>query len=310
MVKSNRHQKEEYMKYTIQDGIIEIAPNEAMRRKTVADFLDEYRQSKKNRYLLVQDGMILLDGVPVKDIQQEIGMRTLAILRKDSGPDWIQSETPCEVIYEDAFVYIVHKEAGVIIHGEPDDTECLNAMAAAWLADHDLHVPVRPLHRLDKDTRGLVMYSRIPFFQPWLDAMMKEKQIRRHYLAICYGKAEPGTKFTCNEAIGADRHRNGAYRVSKTGVPASTKAEVLARKGKYLLIGCQLETGRTHQIRVHLANKGFPIVNDPLYGKVSADFEHMGLWADEIEFRSPLTRKKHRIRDRMLKEYEIFGLEK
>lgn len=298
------------MKYTTRDGLLEIPPAEALRHKTVEAFLDEYRQSKKNKYLLVKDEKLLLDEVPVKDLSEEIGMRTFAIRIEEEGPDWVKSDTPCEVVYEDAFVYVVHKESGIIIHGDPDDRNCLNAMAARWLDDTQLHVPVRPLHRLDKDTRGLVMYSKIPFFQPWLDAMMEEKQIRRHYLAICYGKAEPGTKFTCNEPLGKDRHRSGAYRVAKNGIPASTKAEVLAKKGKYLLIGCQLETGRTHQIRVHLANKGFPIVNDPLYGKVSADFEHMGLWADEIEFRSPLTRKKHRIHDRMLREYEIFGLEK
>lgn len=298
------------MKYEIHDNRIVIFANEALRHKTVESFLIDYRQSKKNRYLLVRDQKLLLDDIPVKDPGEEIGQRNLTILLEETEPDWIKADRPCEVVYEDAFVFVVHKDAGVIIHGDPDDTECLNALAARWIADQGYHFPVRPLHRLDKDTRGLVMYSKIPFFQPWLDAMMEEKQIKRHYMAICYGKGEAGTKFTCNEPLGKDRHQSGVYRVSKTGVEALTKAEILSVKGKYLLIGCLLETGRTHQIRVHLSNRGFPIVNDPLYGKVSKDFEYMGLWADEIEFRSPLTRKKHKIHDRMLQDYEIFGLEK
>lgn len=298
------------MKYEIHDNRITIPSCEQLRKKSVESFLDDYRISRKNRSLLVREEKLYLDDTPVKDLNELIGSRCLSIVLDETEPDWVKSSQPCEVVYEDAFVFVVHKDAGVIIHGDPDDTECLNAMAAKWICDQGYHFPVRPLHRLDRDTRGLVLYSKIPFFQPWLDAMMEEKQIRRHYLAICYGKAEPGAKFTCSEPIGRDRHQNGVYRVSKTGVKAVTKAEILASKGKYLLIGCELETGRTHQIRVHLSSRGYPIVNDPLYGKASRDFEHMGLWADEIEFRSPLTRKKHRIHDRMLSEYEIFGLEK
>lgn len=298
------------MKYEITKDGFRISPNPSLKHRKVEEFLDEYCQSKRNKYLLVNQKRILLDDTPVRDLNEEIGLRCLCILNEENDIDWVLGETPCEVIYEDAFVFIVHKEAGIIIHGEPDDTKCLNAMAARWLYDHDLHIPVRPLHRLDKDTKGLVMYSKIPFFQPWLDQQMEKKEIRRHYMAICVGKAEPGMKFTCTGSIGRDRHKSGAYRISKTGVSACTKAEVLAKKGKYLLIGCTLETGRTHQIRVHLSDRGFPIVNDPLYGKVSRDFREMGLWADEIEFRSPLSRKKHKIHDRMISEYEQFGLEK
>ncbi len=294
------------MKYEILPGALRIPSCDALVHKTAEQFLDEYRQSSKNKYILVRDQKILLDDEPVKDLNETIGRRALTIVLDEEEPDWPCADEACSVIYEDAFVYAVHKEAGIIIHGEPDDTQCLNAKAAAWQKENGILSPVRPLHRLDKDTCGLILYSKIPFFQPWLDAQMEEKKIRRHYLAICYGKGEPGTKFTLNKPLAKDRHRSSAWRTAKEGKSAVTKAEILAKKGKYVMIGCLLETGRTHQIRVHLSDAGYPIVNDPLYGLSSRDFKGMGLWADEIEYRSPLTKKKHRIHDIPMKDYAYF----
>lgn len=297
------------MKYEISQEKITVYPSPAYKNTTVGDFLDEYRQSSKNRYLLLLQGCILLDDVPVKDESEVIGERTLTILRRDGDIDRKPADEPCRVVYEDAFVYIVHKDRGRIIHGDENDTDCLSALAARWQLDHNLHVPVRPLHRLDRDTCGLVMFSKVPFFQPWLDEQMKDKKIQRHYLAICWNDKEPQQKFTCRQPIGKDRHRSGVYRVSKTGVTAVTKAELIAKKDPYALIGCTLETGRTHQIRVHLSERGLPIVNDPIYGRSTKQFKGMGLWADMIEFRSPLTNKKHKIHDIPERDYAYFDRE-
>ena len=294
------------MKYERQkDGIL-IHPSEQYKNKTVQDFLDEYLISKKNRYLLIRDQMILLDGTPVKKTEETIGDHDLFIAIPEEEPDWPLAEKACKVVYEDDFVYAVHKEPGYIIHGDENDTECLNAKAARYQKEHGIHAPVRPLHRLDKDTAGLVLYSKIPFFQPWLDSQLKDKQIQRHYLAITRGRCTQGKKYVFRDPLGKDRHKNGVYRISKNGIEAVTRAECLDIKNGYLLFGCTLETGRTHQIRLHLSHHGFPIVNDPLYGTVSHDFEYMGLWADEVTYRSPVTHKKHRIRDYDNNDYMIF----
>ena len=294
------------MKYTRNENSIVIFPSQQYEKKSVRDFLDEYLISRKNRYLLLQNRQILLDGKPVTSDEQLIGSQPITLLIPPEEPDWKPATAPCKVVYEDDFVYIVHKEPGCIIHGVADDDTCLNAMAARYQLDHQILSPVRPLHRLDKDTQGLVLYSKIPFFQPWLDSQLAEKQISRHYLAITRGRCKPHTKAVYKDRIGRDRHKNGVYRISKTGVEAVTRTECLAEKNGYLLFACELETGRTHQIRVHLAGHGFPIVNDPLYGTPSRDFRHMGLWADEITFRSPITRKKHRIHDIKNDDYQLF----
>lgn len=298
------------MKYERRSDRIIIHPSQQQADKTIGDFLDEYLVSRKNRYLLLQNRQILLDEDPVKNISEIIGRHDITVMIPDEECGWVPAGTACDVVYEDDFVYIVHKDAGMIIHGEPGDTDCLCARAAKWQEDHGIHAPVRPIHRLDRDTQGLVLFSKIPFFQPWLDAQLAKKEIRRHYLAIVRGRSEPGKKYTFRDPIGRDRHQSGVYRISRTGLEAVTRAECLAAENGYLLFGCELETGRTHQIRVHLSHHGFPIVNDPLYGTASKDFTHMGLWADEITFRSPVTRKKHRIHDIGSEDFKIFQGEK
>ena len=99
-------------------------------------------------------------------------------------------------------------------------------------------------------------------------------------------------EFTINEPIGKDRHDSKKYRVSKTGKEAKTHVKILSTKGKYSLCECELETGRTHQIRVHLSYLNMFIVNDVLYGKKSNDFKDMGLYAYKLEWHDILTDKK------------------
>ena len=290
-----------HMKYTAGFGRIDIRINEGM---LLSDFLDRYDISSKNRCLYLRDGMILVDRKPADSVDAGLKAgQTLTIRIKEEEPGFVPSETECPVVYEDDFVYIAHKDPGIIIHGEGDT---LASRAAAYQLSHGISVPVRYIHRLDKETTGLVLFVKVPFFQPWYDRMLKEKKIHRHYLAICTGKAKPGRRFTFSSPIGRDRHVSGRYRQSPSGKEACTKAECLAVNGEYILMGCTLETGRTHQVRVHLSSAGFPIVNDPLYGDPSPDFENMGLWADEITFSNPLTDEAVTVRDFPAEDYAFF----
>ncbi len=294
------------MRYTFTDNRLTIDPGGSFLKRTVSDFFDQYAQSRRSRYLLIQEKRILLDDVPVRDAGQIIGNAKITVIEKTEEPGWVCAAEPCRVIYNTSLLYIVHKDPGIIIHGEPDDTSCLMASAAKWQADNHIQVPVRPIHRLDRDTQGLVFFSKSPFFQPWFDLQLKDKQIQRRYLAVCYGTLEPGASFICNEPLGKDRHRNNVYRVSANGTEARTDVTCIARKGPYVLLDCRLHTGRTHQIRVHLNHHGLPIVNDPIYGRPSDDFRNMGLWAESIEYRDPITRKKHRIHDEPADDFTYF----
>ncbi len=287
------------MKYAMQENLLHIQTQGTYANKPLSDFLNDYSISKPVRYRYFQEGRFSINGKIVKNPSVTIHKNdVLSILLPQEQINWIPSQISSQVVYENDFVMIVHKPVGCIIHGDENDTDCLNARVAKFLKDRNTPTLIRPIHRLDKDTTGLVLYVKIPFFQPFFDEELQQRKISRHYYAITSGKAplESGI-FLIDDNIGKDRHNSNRFRVSPTGKTAITKVECLKTKNGYNLFGCTLETGRTHQIRVHLSSHNWPIVNDSLYGNPSKDFANMGLWANEISFHDPITRKKHKIKD-------------
>lgn len=272
---------------------------------TLAELFERFSVSKKQRHLCRMDGSIHCAGKSIRNDEQLLQDEVIIDLAEEQI-DWVISDTPADLVYKDPFLLVIHKPAGCIIHGEADDRNCLNARVARTCMDLNIQSSVRPIHRLDQDTCGLVVYSLHSFFQPFLDEQLAEKKIYRHYQAICFDTGRVSDHFTCRKPIGKDRHVSGRYRISSNGKDACTHFDVLARKNGYVLIGCRLETGRTHQIRVHLSHFGLQIVNDPIYGKPSSDFEHMGLWADSLSCSDPITHKTVHIKDHIEKDYLYF----
>lgn len=288
---------------------LDIGLSDQFQNKPVSFFFDTYDIAGKDRYLYKQKKQILLNGQPVHSDDEILHRNdTLTVIGGDEDVDWAPASRPCRVMYENDFLLIAHKEPGIIIHSEKDDPDCLNGQMARYLLDHNLHCPVRPIHRLDKETSGLVLYVKFPFFQAWFDHQLRERKISRHYKAIAKGRPlKPGTSFIIDRPIGRDRHHAGQYLISSSGKPARTEVTVLSVSGEYILFGCVLDTGRTHQIRVHLSSKGYPIVNDVLYGHPDRAFAHMCLWADTITFRDPLSHKKHTIHDLNNPDFDAFA---
>lgn len=298
------------MNCSFEKNSIILELNEKDRQRTLGELFDSFHTSKKTRYLCKAENRVLLDGKPLKDDHQKLNGKHLLLHPEREEPDWVPSEKSVEVIYEDPFQLVVSKPAGCIIHGDANDTDCLNARVSRYYLNHQIHSLVRPVHRLDADTSGLVLYSKISFFQPFLDEMLREKKIYRHYQAICFDNHRIPKHFICNAPIGKDRHRSNRYVVSPSGKDARTVFQLVTIKNGYALIGCTLDTGRTHQIRVHLASFGLSIVNDPFYGRPSRDFEHMGLWADALQLIHPITGEKMMIHDETPKDYFYFRRKK
>ncbi|WP_322154102.1 RluA family pseudouridine synthase [Paratractidigestivibacter sp.] len=177
------------------------------------------------------------------------------------------------VIYADDVFLAADKPAGLLVHGDGTGTATLMDAVAAHLASAG-RVGVRPqaVQRLDVDTTGLVLFSLDPATQPKLDAEVAGRDMRKVYLAVVAGRF-PWAEKTIDAPIGRDRHDARRMRAAGAGQgkPAQTRVRKLAFKGGRTLLKVELVTGRRHQIRVHLASLGFPIVGDALYGGARAD---------------------------------------
>ena len=285
------------MNYLIRHDCIQFFIEPGDTTIHLSGFFEGLHLSGKTLSWLLKGNLLLNDKVISSLDAPAVPGDTITVMSECGDTDIIPSDSSAQVVYEDQLVYAVHKPAGIIIHSDDPEEETLARQAAAWQLSHDVHCPVRYLHRLDRDTTGLVLFCKVPFLQPLLDFMIMNKEIRRDYLAITHGKGTPGTQKIFNQPLGRDRHVSGKYRVNPKGKPARTLAGIIDRKDDLLLWKCRLETGRTHQIRVHLSTAGFPIVGDPMYGIGKDKKQPMALWACQISYRDPITGKAVEIHD-------------
>jgi 23S rRNA pseudouridine1911/1915/1917 synthase len=206
-------------------------------------------------------------------------------------PNWLH----IDVLYEDDFCLVVHKAAGVKVHGdgsrESSSKANLSDGVACYYATTGQQCKVRHIHRLDEDTTGPVLYAKHEWAQLILDEAMREKLIGRDYIAIVQGRMKAG-KGTVDAPIGRDRHHSMRRRVSPTGERAITHYEVVEVMDQATLVQLRLETGRTHQIRVHLSHLGFPIWGDGLYGGRSGGISRQALHGEILSFNHPLTEEQ------------------
>ncbi len=276
------------MKYKLRDSKwLDIEIN-SLFVKTIQEFFDNYIPSRKIQHLLIQNKNILLDGNAVKREDDIVGL-TLSINIYPNTHDYKILKNKIDVVYEDEIILVVNKPKDLLVHSDGTQELCLTDMVESYYMNTN-YVDVQPIHRLDKETSGLVIYSKTSVFQPLLDKLLFEKQIRRNYMAFVKGVVEPDTTFVINKAIGNDRHNSNKKIIYKNGQKAITKVRSLAcnHKLNYSVLLCSLDTGRTHQIRLHLSNEGYPILNDNLYGVKSKLCSRMGLCASNIEMYHPL----------------------
>ena len=275
------------MEYTLDGKWLHIDINSLFVR-TIQEFFDEYIPSKKVQHLLIQNKNILLDGNPVKREDDIVGL-SLDINIYPETYTYEKNSLEPDVVYEDEIILIVNKPKDVLVHSDGSDEMTLTKMVESYYGDRN-YISALPIHRLDKETSGLVVYSKSPVFQPLLDLYLSQKKIRRNYLAFVEGKMELGKIFTIDKPIGKDRHNPNKRIIYKNGQNALTKVRCIGvnKARNYSILMCSLETGRTHQIRVHLSSVGYPILNDDLYGHSSDLCIRMGLFAESIEMYHPL----------------------
>lgn len=199
-----------------------------------------------------------------------------------------------DVVYEDDDLLVINKKSGMVVHPAPGHYTgtLVNALLYRFnITGGEAHRP-GIVHRLDKDTSGLMLVAKNEWTHEKLSEMISKKEVSRHYLAIVSGLIKHDTG-TIDAPIGRDTTDRQKMAVTdQNAKEAVTHFKVLEQFKENTLIECILETGRTHQIRVHLAYIGYPVVNDPSYGKGKAtDFGQM-LHSKSIKFNHPRTGKE------------------
>lgn len=193
-----------------------------------------------------------------------------------------------EVLYEDDHLLVVNKPAGIKTHPNiPDETDTLANAVAFHLQSKGEYRHVKHIHRLDQDTSGVILFAKNALVGSILDKMLEKRKIKRTYVALLKGVLKK-KKGKIDDPIGRDRHHPTKRRVSPNGEPAITHFQVLEVKNNTTKVKCQLETGRTHQIRVHFSHMGFPLIGDKLYGEPSQP-GRLALHAERLQFTHPLT---------------------
>jgi 23S rRNA pseudouridine1911/1915/1917 synthase len=213
--------------------------------------------------------------------------RLLLHLFPQESDDYEASWMDIEILYEDDFCLVVNKPAGLKVHPTQAGEELTlgNAIAAHYLHTGQF-CKVRHIHRLDEQTSGAVLYAKNELAQLKLDEQMRSKSIQRQYIAFVQGKVK-SSKGRINEPIGRDRHHPSRRRVSITGDPAVTHYELMETLQYATLLRVRLETGRTHQIRVHLSHIHHPILGDVLYGGDVNRISRQALHGDILQFPHP-----------------------
>ena len=203
---------------------------------------------------------------------------------------------PLDIVYENENIIIVNKPSGLVVHpgsGNPCHT-LVNALLYHTKNLSDGFNTLRPgiVHRIDKDTSGLILIAKNNKTHELLADDFKHKRIKRKYIALVKGILEHN-HITIDAPIGRDKKDRKKMMVTDiNGKEAVTHINVLKRYDKYTLIECELETGRTHQIRVHLAYIGHPLYNDPVYQKNKTTSFGQFLHSSEISFTEPITKEQ------------------
>lgn len=247
---------------------------------------------------LIKDGNIIVNGKKVKaGYALSEGDVIEGEIPEDKPLEVTAKAIPLDIVYEDHDLIVVNKPRGMVVHPAPGNEEdtLVNALLAHCTDLSGINGVLRPgiVHRIDKDTSGLLVVAKNDKTHVALAEQLKEHRFHRIYQAIVVGEVgEPKGIVDCPIGRhGADRKKRAV--TEKNSKNAVTHYWVLERFPNYTLLGCQLETGRTHQIRVHMQYIGYPLLGDPLYGKGDKNpFHLMGqaLHAGELGFEHPTTK--------------------
>lgn len=273
--------------------MIRVEENEKIRiDKYLSEKLDLSRSKIQK---LIDNKKVIVNNKPVS-ANYKIKMGDLIDVNDDLNYEInIEKENiPLDIVYEDDDLLIVNKKSGMVTHPAPGHYTKTLVNALLYKFDISTTTDIRPgiVHRLDKDTSGLMVVAKNEKTHEKLSEMIKNKEVKRHYIALVEGVIQHETG-TIDAPIGRDQYDRQKMAVTDiNGKDSITHFKVLKRYKNKTLVECILETGRTHQIRVHMKYINHPVVNDPIYNKKKSDDFGQMLHSKSIEFIHPITKKE------------------
>ena len=249
------------------------------------------------------NGNVFVNGKKITKVAYKVSENDEIVVEKEEAKEieLKAQDIPIDVVYEDNDIIVVNKPKGMVVHpanGNPDGTLVNAIMAICKDSLSGIGGEIRPgiVHRLDKDTSGLLIVAKNDKAHVNMSEQIKKHEVKKTYVALVRGVVKEN-EATIDMPIGRSNSDRKKMAVTKTGKNAVTHIKVLKRYDKYTLLEINIETGRTHQIRVHLAYIGYPIIGDYIYSNGKNEFGIIGqcLHAKSLEFKHPITGEKMKL---------------
>ena len=265
--------------------------------KIVSELQEELSRTAIQR--MIEEGNILVNGNKVKTSYKVLEGDLITIKKEEpKETDLVPQDIPLNIIYEDNDILIINKEKGMVVHpgaGNPDGTLVNAIMAKCKDSLSGIGGEIRPgvVHRIDKDTSGLVIIAKNDKTHIDISEQIKNREVEKTYLALVRGNIKEN-EAVISMPIGRSTKDRKKMAVDKKGKEAITEFKVLDRYDGFTYIEVKIKTGRTHQIRVHMAEIGYPIVGDEVYSNGRNPFSVKGqmLHAARLGFVHPSTKEK------------------
>lgn len=261
---------------------------------TINEFLTRnLNLSVRLKNKLIKNKLILLNGVFVDTRETALvgDVLTIDLSFPEDNSNIAPTKMNLEIIYEDNYILAINKPSGIAVHPSILHFDDSLANGVKYYFDTiNLHKKIRAVNRIDLNTSGLVLFAKIEYIQECLIRQMNNSDFKKTYLAVVEGNFDKACG-TINAPIARKENSIIEREINKNGQTAITHYKVLKSFAHYSLVQCILETGRTHQIRVHMAHIGHPLLGDTLYGSNQILMNRQALHSYKMEFIHPISKK-------------------